>query len=332
MAVTSHELRTPLHAILGIAEQLQKSPLDASQQEGLAVLQDAAATLLALVSDLLDLARIDSGKLELRMEPTPLAPLVDQTLSLVRPAAEDKGLCLSLDRAAGLPVTIITDRLRLRQVLLNLLGNAVKFTDRGSVTLSLDRLSDDRGRVRLRFRVSDTGIGIPPDEQLRIFESFAQVDASLSRARGGVGLGLSISQRLAELLGGKLELTSQVGSGSQITFTMACEVSEDSGDSDNSASRIETLATPPLSSASRSILVIDNAPANRYVAAALLREAGYRVEVASSGEEALRMIGRKRFDAALLDLHMPGMDGLELAAALRDLQTEPPSQGWRSSR
>jgi signal transduction histidine kinase/CheY-like chemotaxis protein/HPt (histidine-containing phosphotransfer) domain-containing protein len=331
LAVTSHELRTPLHAVLGIAEQLQKTPLDASQQEGLAVLRDAAATLLTLVDDLLDLARIESGKLELRMEPVPLGPLVDRTLSLVRPAAEGKGLCLSLAREAGLPAAIVTDRLRLSQVLLNLLGNAVKFTDRGSVTLSLDRLPDENGRTRLRFKVADTGIGIPPDEQRRIFESFAQVDASLSRARGGVGLGLAIARRLAELLGGTLELTSQVGSGSQFAFAMTCDVAEGPDDVNHSASRNETRA-PPLASrrigfqpvilGSRSILVIDDAPANRYLAAALLRKAGYRVEAAASGREALRMIGLKGFDAALLDVHMPGMDGLELAEAMRKFQAE----------
>ncbi len=320
LAVTSHELRTPLHAILGIAEQLKKSPLDASQQEGLTVLHDAAATLLALVSDLLDLARIDSGKIELRMEPTPLGPLIDRTLSLVRPAAESKGICLSLDRAAGLPAAIITDGLRLRQVLLNLLGNAVKFTDRGSVTLSADRLPDDRGRVQLRFRVADTGIGIPTDHQRRIFEGFAQVDASLSRSRGGVGLGLAISRQLAELLGGKLELASQVGSGSQFTFTLVCDVAEELDAANGSAAG--NKACVPVVSDGRSILVIDDAPANRYLAASLLRQAGYRVETASSGEEALRMIGLKQFDAALLDVHMPGMDGLELAEAMRRFQAE----------
>ena len=187
LAVTSHELRTPLHAVLGIAEQLQKSQLDDAQRRGITVLHDAAATLMVLVDDLLDLARIDSGKLELRLENVPLHPLLDQVFSLVRPAAEGKGLAISVDRAVDLPEVIRTDGLRLSQVLINLLGNAVKFTDRGSVRLSVNCLPEDDCRTKLHFTVADTGIGIPPDDQQRIFESFSQVNASLKpgpRRRG----------------------------------------------------------------------------------------------------------------------------------------------------
>jgi signal transduction histidine kinase/CheY-like chemotaxis protein len=332
LAVTSHELRTPLHAVLGIAEQLQKTPLSESQRHAIAVLHDAAKAQFALVTDLLDLGSIDSGKLELRTEFVRLDALVDQSLSLVRQDALEKGLELSADIAPSIPAAIVTDPLRLGQVLVNLLGNAIKFTDDGSVRLSIERLSNDDKIVKLRFSVVDTGIGIPPAEQERIFDSFTQVDASPARTRGGVGLGLAISRRLVELLHGKLELESECRRGSRFSFTLNCQVA-DASDAvhpiekcygsirTDSANRSFVSCGAKLPSAGQ-ILVVDDAAANRYLAATILRGAGFAVDVASSGAEAMKAIVTKSFRAILLDIHMPGMDGVEVAQAVRRYEVE----------
>jgi signal transduction histidine kinase/CheY-like chemotaxis protein len=332
LAVTSHELRSPLHAVLGIAEQLQKTPLSESQRHAITVLHDAAKTQLVLVDDLLDLGSIDSGKLDLRTEIVCLDALVDQSLSLVRPDALEKGLELSADIDPNIPAAIVTDPLRLSQVLVNLLGNAIKFTDHGSVRLSIERLANDDKMVKLRFSVVDTGIGIPPAEQERIFESFTQVDASPARTRSGVGLGLAISRRLVELLNGKLELESEFGCGSRFSFALDCQVADASA-AERSAERHDlrkaiSATNGSIASCSASlcaagpILVVDDGAANRYLAAAILRGAGYEVEVASSGAEALQAIAAKSFRAILLDIHMPGMDGLEVAQSVRRYEAE----------
>ncbi len=356
LAVTSHELRSPLHAILGIAEQLQKTPLGDSQRQGLGVVQDAGKTLLALVNDLLDLARIDSGKLELRMQAAPLASVLDGVLALARPAALNKGLDLSAKLAPDLPAAIVTDPLRLGQVLLNLLGNAVKFTDRGSVRLAVARRSRRDDVAQLRFSVADTGIGIPPAERERIFQSFTQVDASRHRASGGAGLGLAIARSLVELLGGKLEVESEIGRGSCFSFDLDCHVAETSaagpepelrarsngtyknsgtcetgenGETDASCksrtfhqSKGGTNGRPFPRTPLCSVLVVDDAAANRFLAAAMLRGAGCEVDVASSGGEAMRSVAAKSYRAILLDVHMPGMDGVEVARAVRQFELD----------
>jgi signal transduction histidine kinase/CheY-like chemotaxis protein len=324
LAVTSHELRTPLHAVLGIAEQLEKTPLNDSQRHGIVVLRDSAKTQLALVNDLLDLARIDSGKLELRMQAVPLRPLLNQSLEFVRLDAAKKGLELSADVDGDLPVAIVTDSLRLGQVLLNLLGNAVKFTDRGTVRLEVKQFPQTRGLAKLRFTVRDTGIGIPIAEQRRIFENFTQIDGSLARSQGGVGLGLAISRRLVALLGGKLELESEIGRGSRFSFTLVCEVANASTQRHTSEHKYrESAAAKCHQSASGGpILVVDDAAANRHLAATILRGAGYAVVVAASGDEALQAIAANSFLAILLDIHMPGMDGVEVARAVRHYEAE----------
>jgi len=319
---------------MGISgEQLQKTPLDDSQRQGIVVLHDAATTLLALVNDLLDLARIDSGKLELRLQAVGLEALLDRALSLLRPAAVRKGLELSVHLGPEAPLAIVTDSLRLGQVLLNLLGNAIKFTDRGTVRLLVERLPQADGMAKLRFSVIDTGIGIPTAEQERIFESFTQVDASPNRARGGVGLGLAIARRLVELLGGALELESESGRGSRFSFTLNCHVADSSQspacwDDDgwlagsSTAEYAANRAPAPTGAKGGAILVVDDAAANRYLAATMLRGAGYAVDVASSGPEAMQSVATRTYQAILLDVHMPGMNGFEVARAVRQFEAD----------
>jgi CheY-like chemotaxis protein len=216
----------------------------------------------------------------------------------------------------NLPAAIITDSLRLGQVLVNLLGNAVKFTDRGGVRLEVKRLPYPNSKAKIRFSVIDTGIGIPVAEQQRIFESFTQIDDSPGRTRGGVGLGLAISRRLVDLLGGKLELESESGRGSRFSFTLVCEVANLVVEEHSDEPRREPV------SPGGTILVVDDAAANRYLAETILGGAGYTVEVASSGAEALEAIATKTFQAILLDVHMPGMDGIEVARAIRCYEAE----------
>ena len=324
LAVTSHELRTPLHALLGTAEQLQKTQLSVAQQEGIAIIHDAGKILLALVNDLLDLSRIESGKLELRMQSARIAEVFDHALGMVRPAAMCKGLELSANIGSDVPSAIVTDSLRLGQVLVNLLGNAVKFTPPGgTINVECGLAGASAGMTRLRFTVADTGIGIPPEEQLRIFESFAQVDSAINRSQSGAGLGLAISRRLVELLGGKLELQSEVGRGSRFSFTLTCQVAEGMAWSTEQGAGSKTSDPPlPAPRSNGTILVVDDAAANRYLAETMLRGAGYDVDVVSSGVDVMPSMAAKSYRAMLLDVHLPGMDGFEVAQAVRRFESQ----------
>jgi signal transduction histidine kinase len=216
----SHEFRTPLNAVLGFSQLLQQRSLPEDVARFIGHIHDAGEQLLALVSDVLDLSRIEAGEMRLEEAEFETAPLLDTVLAMVRPQADAKGLALVADVPATLPRRLVGDALRLRQVLLNLLGNAVKFTAAGSVTLRVHVLAAEAGQALLRFDVADTGIGIAPEQQMRIFEPFTQADASTTRRFGGTGLGLSIVRRLLDMMGGTLTVESQLGSGSTFSVTL----------------------------------------------------------------------------------------------------------------
>jgi PAS domain S-box-containing protein len=220
LANMSHEFRTPLNAVLGFSQLLQQRSLPEDVARFIGHIHDAGEQLLALVSDVLDLSRIEAGEMRLEEAEFETAPLLDTVLAMVRPQADAKGLALVADVPAALPRRLVGDALRLRQVLLNLLGNAVKFTAAGSVTLRVHVLAAEAGQALLRFDVADTGIGIAPEQQMRIFEPFTQADASTTRRFGGTGLGLSIVRRLLDMMGGTLTMESQLGSGSTFSVTL----------------------------------------------------------------------------------------------------------------
>ncbi|HRD99222.1 MAG TPA: ATP-binding protein, partial [Rubrivivax sp.] len=316
LAIVSHEIRTPINAVLGIGDLLAETPLNEEQRSHLAVLRRAGDNLSALINDLLDLARIDAGRLELDPAPFELRPVLDQQLAVVFVSAISKGLQLHLDVAADVPDCVMGDRKRLAQALLNLLGNAVKFTQQGSVTLAVRR---EPGQAEvLRFQVRDTGMGIAPERCESIFEPFTQADGSVTRNYGGSGLGLTITRRLVNLMGGDIELVSALGEGSIFTFTASLPSS--------SMPPPQTPPTPPPAPTGLRILLAEDQAANAYLLQAMLRPGGHTIDVATNGQLAVQLWRERPYDVVLMDLQMPVLDGL---GATREIRQAEAAEGRR---
>jgi signal transduction histidine kinase/ActR/RegA family two-component response regulator len=319
LASMSHELRTPLNAILGYTQILKRDKtLSVPQQTGISTIQQGGQHLLALINDVLDLARVDAGKMEFHPRPARLGELLSVVADIVRVRAEQKHLVFELELAEGLPAAVSVDETRLRQVLLNLLGNAVKFTDRGAVRLRVSPLPTAAGQAAdtvdaalLRFEVIDQGIGIAADQQEAIFRPFEQA-GDASRRAGGTGLGLAISRQLVLLMGGALQVESAPGKGSRFWFDVALPVVEAPG-AQMSGERIATGYAGPR----RTILVVDDVAANRALLRDLLGSLGFRMYEAENGVSALAQTQALRPDMVLLDMLMPGMDGIETTRRLR---------------
>lgn len=315
LASMSHEIRTPLNAIIGVADVLADAPMAGEQKEYVELLRRSGDVLLNLINDILDLSKIEAGRLELESEPFDLREVVEPTAEMMALRAHKKGLELLCHVAPDIPSVLVGDPNRLRQVIVNLLGNALKFTERGHILI---RVEKDRMRSApgaLIFSVSDTGIGIPADKLAAVFQSFTQADSSTTRKYGGTGLGLTISKRLVEAMGGRIWVESAEGEGSTFLFTVALETRD-------GTPKNET----PLKG--RRLLAVDDHPANRQILADLVRSAGAEVAVAASGYEALSSVQEAAeknmpFDAVLLDLQMPDMDGLQTAEKIRALPALP---------
>ena len=312
LANMSHELRTPLHAILGYADLVRGGALpEPSRQEALSTIASSGRYLLSLINDLLDLSRIRSGHLELNPAPLQLAALLEEIAAMVRVEAHRKGLDFFLHAPAGLPETIEADGKRLRQILLNLLGNAIKFTDSGGVTLDVQCGQAEDGKVELRVSVQDTGVGISAKDTTRIFAPFEQAEEG-QKQESGVGLGLAITRELARLMGGDVAVDSQPGRGSQFRFTVKLPVVQ--------AQQDAVLPGNPVvgyDGARRSILVVDDQEENRRLLQQLLEPLGFGVTLAGGGKEAVASARANRPDLIVMDLRMPGMDGVEAARAIR---------------
>jgi PAS domain S-box-containing protein len=313
LASMSHEIRTPMNAIIGIADLLAKTPLSPEQNKYVQIFRRAGDNLLNLINDILDLSKVEASQLELERTGFSLNDLLEKVREMVAVRAHEKGLALVCEIAPEVPRDLVGDPTRLRQVLLNLLGNAIKFTESGEVALRVTPDANSAVSGSLRFTISDTGIGIPSEKLGAVFERFTQADSSTTRRYGGSGLGLTISKRLVELMGGCIRVESDVAKGSVFSFTVPLEIWAE-------ATRRATVSIgadpePPLPALR--ILLVEDSPDNRTITVAYLRDTPYQVDIAENGAIAYEKFTAGHYDLLLMDRQMPIMDGLTATRAIR---------------
>ena len=323
LANMSHEIRTPMNGIIGMAHILRMEGVSPRQEERLDKIDTAAEHLLAIINDVLDISKIEAGKLVLDEAPVAIDSLLSNVVTILSGRAKAKDVRLLIE-ASALPQRLFGDPMRLQQALLNYAGNAVKFTNAGTVTLRARKLTETENSLLIRFEVEDTGIGIAPAAMPRLFRAFEQVDNSMTRKYGGTGLGLNITKRLAELMGGDVGAESTPGAGSTFWFTArmrkngtAPDVARDTGEYAESAETAEDLIMQRYQGST--ILVVDDEPINREIAQTLLESAGLLVDIAEDGEAALALAKHRTYTAIFMDMQMPKLNGLDATRQIREL-------------
>ncbi|HEX2945895.1 MAG TPA: histidine kinase N-terminal 7TM domain-containing protein [Clostridia bacterium] len=310
LATMSHEIRTPLNGIIGMTELLTSSSHSEEEQEYLQTVKSSSSSLLDIVNDILDFSKIEAGKMELEKVEIDLASLLDSTAKSFAHKVKEKALEFTCSADNAIPGKLIGDTVRLRQVLVNLIGNAFKFTEKGRIEVKAALLSCENRQAVVEFSVSDTGIGIPEDKIASLFKSFQQVDSTTTRRYGGTGLGLAIVKRLVEMMNGRIEVESRLGRGSRFIVTVPFEISEkeaamDAADTDISFNK------------DINILLVEDNRANQLLVKKLLEKKDVKVDIAGNGKEALSMLEAKEFNLILMDIQMPEMDGYEATVAIR---------------
>jgi two-component system, sensor histidine kinase len=321
LAMMSHEIRTPMNGILGMVQLLDLTPLNGEQRSFLEIIQTSGDTLLVLINDILDFSKIEAGKLTLEQRPFLLHHELLQTIALYRPLAEKKGLFLLAPGLDTLPKQVVGDSTRLRQILSNLLSNALKFTHQGGITVEASSSELTPGKVQIELAVRDTGIGIPESKLALLFKAFSQVDAATTRHYGGSGLGLAICARLCAAMDGAITVSSQPGTGSVFRVSLALA----SAAAPAGAALARPPGAPDQEITNLRVLIADDNPVNRLLAQTLARRLGAVPQVATNGQEAVDAAALGGVDVILMDMQMPVMDGIEATMAIRalDLPRQP---------
>ncbi len=320
LANMSHEIRTPMNAVMGMAELLLMEKLPEPVQDGLRVIQRASTGLLGLLNDILDLSKVEAGLLELRPVDFDVRVVVAGVLELLDVRARGRPVSLKAEVDPGVPTVAQGDDKRLRQVLVNLVGNALKFTEEGSITVKVCLVDESPGRVQLEFRVRDTGPGIAPEHRESVFGQFEQIDGSVTRRHGGTGLGLAISKRLVELLGGEIGVDSALGQGATFWFTAWLDVEPNWREvkpQPTPEPTVSALRGGPIGGRAR-ILVVDDSPVNRMITSRLIEKAGHEVATAEDGAEAVAAVCHSSFDLVFMDVQMPRVGGVEATEQIRE--------------
>lgn len=319
LANMSHEIRTPMNAIIGLVELCLNSQMTSKQREYLQRVETSSRSLMTIIDDILDFSKMEAGKLQLEQIPFLLEEILDQVLAIMNQLATRKGLLLKYSPRNPFH-TVTGDPQRLRQILINLIGNAIKFTEHGEINVSVEELSRDNDQVCLQFCVSDTGIGISPAKQRQLFQAFSQADSSVTRNYGGTGLGLVISKQLIEQMGGSIRMQSQEGVGSSFIFNVTLGITDLAEVKSAKSQPIQLFNNPAFQNLNGTkVLLVEDNEINRIVLMELLEKQGVKVEVAENGAEALNKLEHNYYDCVLMDVQMPVMDGFQATRRLREL-------------